>query len=84
MNQTLNDIIIEFKYRRVGNFNNGLTWVATSSGVGYINDKGEKVIIPKFDKAYDFENNVARVVVNGKFGLINSFGQYFTDLNITI
>ena len=51
--------------------------MATSSGVGYINDQSEKVIIPKFDKAFDFENNVARVVINGEFGLINNLGKYF-------
>jgi len=53
-----------------------LSWAYTSKGVCYINAKNEAVISPKFSKAFDFQNGLARVVVNGKYGLINKAGSY--------
>src|SRR5690606_26016709 len=49
------------------------------------NQKGEMVIPAQFDRASDFDRNVARVVVNGLHGLIDSKGKYiqrpkFTDI----
>ena len=71
------NVVIDYKYRKVGNFCDGLAWVSTIKGVGYIDLKGDLVIPTIFDKAYDFEQNVARVVVEGEWGLINKLGKYF-------
>ena len=44
---------------------------------GYINNKGEYVIEPKFEGAYDFnENCVAIVIKDYKFGVIDLLGEY--------
>lgn len=44
---------------------------------GYINNKGEYVIEPKFEGAYDFnENCVAIVIKDNKYGVIDLLGEY--------
>ena len=44
---------------------------------GYINNKGEYVIEPKFEGAYDFnENCVAIVIKDNKYGVIDILGEY--------
>jgi hypothetical protein len=43
---------------------------------GYINERGEEVIAPRFDHAENFTaNGLARVRVKGKFGYINERGE---------
>ena len=47
---------------------------------GYINEVGEFVIKPQFDKADRFfENGLARVMQNGKYGYINEIGEFVTQ-----
>jgi hypothetical protein len=61
----------------VGNFaGNGLAILCRWSGeCGYINEKGEVVIEPRFEQARDFaENGLARVQENEKWGYINEAG----------
>lgn len=58
---------------------------AISNGLwGFINNKGQFIISPKFEKAYQFTNNLAAVQLDGAWGFINTNGQYvikseFTD-----
>ncbi|MBV7272064.1 WG repeat-containing protein [Clostridium sp. PL3] len=44
---------------------------------GFIDNKGNFVIKPSFDYAYDFQDNgLAIVGINNTFGIINTFGNY--------
>jgi hypothetical protein len=44
--------------------------------MGYINEAGTMVIQPDFDRAYDFQNGTARVMVDQNYGLIDVNGAY--------
>ena len=45
-------------------------------GLGsYINMNNEMIIEPKFNKAFDFQDGLARVVADGKYGLIDLEGK---------
>ncbi len=47
---------------------------------GYINEKGEFVIHPKYDYAYNFQDNhLAIVEYNENYGVIDSSGNYIID-----
>jgi ribosomal protein L13 len=70
------DVQIDLKYKQVGNFSEGLSWVQDGEGVKFINPSGATVISGEFEKGYDFKFGVARVVVGGKYGLIDDIGQY--------
>ena len=50
---------------------------------GVANEEGEWIIEPilDFDNIYDFENGVARVRKNSKYGLINDKGEIILELN---
>jgi uncharacterized Zn-binding protein involved in type VI secretion len=61
---------------------NGLARVLVNGKWGYINEKGEEVIRPRFDRAGRFDgtgefaaNGLARVKVNGKWGWVNKKGE---------
>lgn len=43
---------------------------------GYVNKSGYVMIEPKFDHAYFFEESLARVTQEGKWGVIDKRGQY--------
>ncbi len=66
-------IKFDMKYL-IGDFYDGLAYIKEEGKFGYINKKGEKVIAPKFDEAYDFHSGMACVLVDGKYGFINSSG----------
>jgi hypothetical protein len=52
-------------------------WEKGEKGVGYINTKGEKVIPPRFDYAYDFAaNGLAAVMEEGMYGYIRENGEF--------
>lgn len=46
---------------------------------GYVNQRGEYVINPQFDKAYSFTNGRAMVIVNDKYGFIDEKGSYVVN-----
>lgn len=46
---------------------------------GYVNQRGEYVINPQFDKAYSFTNGRAMVIVNDKYGYIDEKGSYVVN-----
>ena len=46
------------------------------AGTGYINKEGVYVIPPRFDKGFDFNQGVARVVVDNQYGLIDTLGRF--------
>jgi len=59
-------------------FADGLSCVrATNGKYGYINTKGERVIAPVFDSASSFCRGYARIIYQGRDGLINTEGETF-------
>lgn len=59
----------------VGSFCEGLAWVETSDGFGFI-DKTGKVVIPgKYDDVLDFSEGLAAVQKNEKWGFIDKTGK---------
>jgi hypothetical protein len=69
------------KTLQVGQFNNGLLAFKNKEGYwGFINQSGKTVIAPKYTAINPFKNNVALVVLNGRFGFIDTKGkEYFID-----
>ena len=43
---------------------------------GFVDEKGNWVIEPKFDEVWDFETGYAPVKINSKFGFIKTDGKY--------
>lgn len=60
-----------------GNFRGGLAPVLKQpqGKWGYINKSGKFVIEPRFEKAFDFSEGLARVVINGHTGFIDRAGR---------
>ncbi|GAB1858676.1 hypothetical protein MHTCC0001_35160 [Flavobacteriaceae bacterium MHTCC 0001] len=75
--------IIEVKleqYYELNNFNEGMSLVRAKNGFGYINTKGNVVVIPQYKSAGNFENGLALVSKNGSnFGYINKSGEYIIE-----
>lgn len=85
---------VEIKYYDLGHYaKNGLTYAYTFGGkYGFIDEKGNYVIEPQFDKAEDFdydgyakvnigykEDTVEGVISEGKWGLIDERGNYLIE-----
>ncbi|MBP8214173.1 MAG: WG repeat-containing protein [Propionivibrio sp.] len=65
------------RYKNAGSYSEGLAPVQSSSGRwGYINQKNQWVIQPKFDEAKEFKDGRAAVKVKGKWGYINKRGDW--------
>ena len=52
---------------------------ADNGKYGYVDEKGNWVIKPKFDDACDFEDGIARVELDEKYGLIKTDGTYLFE-----
>ena len=66
--------IIQCKYDRVGDFQEGLAEVALNKKSGYIDKTGKEVIPLKYRYANNFSEGLARVNLNGKWGYIDKVG----------
>jgi len=65
------------KYRNVGSYSEGLAPVQASAGRwGFINERQEWVIQPRFEDARAFQAGKAAVKQNGKWGFINKRGDW--------
>ena len=65
------------QYRNVGKFNEGLAPVQTQSGKwGFINQRQQWVIPPRFDEAKEFQDGRAAARKGGKWGFINRQGHW--------
>ncbi len=65
------------KYRNVGAYSEGLAPVQVSAGQwGFINERQEWVIQPRFEDARAFQAGKAAVKKNGKWGFINKRGDW--------
>lgn len=52
----------------------------TGDFYGYINERGQFIIPPKFDMAYDFDyNGIAIIENNNLYGVINTRGEYIVE-----
>lgn len=75
-------IIIQPRFRQVGDFSEGLAPVRVFSKWGFIDRKGELVIKPQYDRAYSFSQGLALVQHRGAYGgrsrcgFINKQGQW--------
>ena len=65
------------KYRNVGAYSEGLAPVQINAGQwGFINERQEWVIQPRFEDATLFQTGKAAVKKNGKWGFINKRGEW--------
>lgn len=65
------------KYRNVRSFSEGLAPVQAQSGRwGFINERQQWVIEPRFEDAREFQGSKAAVRQNGKWGFINKRGEW--------
>lgn len=65
------------KYQNVRSYSEGLAPVQTSNGKwGFINEKQQLVILPKFEDAKEFQGGKAAAKLNGKWGFINKRGEW--------
>ena len=65
------------QYRNVGKFNEGLAPVQTQSGKwGFINQRQQWVIQPRFDETKEFQDGRAAARQGSKWGFINRQGHW--------
>lgn len=66
------------QYRNVGKFNEGLAPVqqASSGKWGFINQRQQWVIQPRFEEAREFQDGRAAAKQRGKWGFINKQGKW--------
>ena len=65
------------QYRNVGKFNEGLAPVQAQSGKwGFVNQRQQWVIPPRFDEARAFHDGKPAAKQNGKWGFINKQGTW--------
>lgn len=65
------------KYRNVHSYSEGLAPVQTQGGRwGFVNERQDWVIQPKFEDAREFQGGKAAVRQNGKWGFINKRGEW--------
>ena len=65
------------KYRNVRSYSEGMAPVQARDGKwGFINDRQEWVIQPRYEDAKEFQSGKAAVKQNGKWGFINKRGEW--------
>lgn len=65
------------RYRNARSFSEGLAPVQAANGHwGFINERQQWVISPRFDDAKEFQGGKAAVRQNGKWGFINKRGEW--------
>lgn len=65
------------KYRNVRSFSEGLAPVQAPNGRwGFINERQEWVIQPRYEEAREFQGGKAPAKQNGKWGFINKRGEW--------
>ncbi|GHU09267.1 hypothetical protein FACS1894151_06670 [Spirochaetia bacterium] len=67
--------------RTAEKFSNSLSLISVNNAgtvkYSYVNTKGEFIVTPLLDNADTFENGYARIIYNGRDGLINILGKIF-------
>lgn len=65
------------KYQNVRSYSEGLAPVQTNSGKwGFINERQQMVIAPRFEDAKEFQGGKAAAKMNGRWGFINKRGEW--------
>lgn len=65
------------RYQNIRSFSEGLAAVQASSGRwGYINERQQWVIQPRYEEAKEFQGGKAPAKQNGKWGFINKRGEW--------
>lgn len=65
------------KYRNVSSYSEGLAAVQHSGGKwGFVNERQEWVIQPRFEEVKAFQSGRAAVKQNGKWGFVNKRGDW--------
>jgi len=65
------------RYQNVRSFSEGLAPVqATNKRWGYVNEKQQWIIQPRFEDAHEFKDGKAAVRQNGRWGFINKRGEW--------
>lgn len=65
------------RYRNVSSYSEGLAAVQHSGGKwGFVNERQEWVIQPRFDDVKSFQSGRAAAMKNGKWGFINRRGEW--------
>lgn len=69
-------VIFSIRCQKVEEFSEDMAAVLVNGKYGYINNKGQIVIQPKFDEALGFSNGLACVEMSGKWGFIDNSGKF--------
>lgn len=78
---TNGDIVIECKYKNVGDFHDNLALVKINDKYGFINKSGEIVIEPKYYSATEFKKGLAAVRnVENKTLFLNNKGEIVLEI----
>jgi hypothetical protein len=72
----LGELVIDLQYLKVGDFSEGVVLAYDGQKAGYLKADNQWHIQPQFDQAFDYYRGVARVVVEGEYGLIDTSGRY--------
>lgn len=65
------------RYRNVRSYSEGLAPVQSTNGRwGFVNERQQWVIQPRFEDAREFQSGKAAVRKNGKWGFINKRGEW--------
>lgn len=56
-------------------FKEGLALVIQAGKYGYINTKGNDVVVPQYDQASPYRNGLAQIIVDDKYGYLNTKGE---------
>lgn len=65
------------RYKDVRSYSEGLAAVQTQMGKwGFINERQEWVIQPRFEDAKEFQAGKAAVKLNGRWGFVNKRGEW--------
>lgn len=73
-------VVIEPRFARVGDFQDGLCLAWIGAEAGYIDTRGEFVIPPQFTTAGDFHEDRALVSKDGRYRVINRRGETVAEI----
>src|ERR1700734_2687374 len=64
-------VIVEPKYRAIGEFREGVAWMSSKSLYGFISHDGTEVLSPFYDDARSFSEGMAPVKLGEKWGFVD-------------
>jgi WG containing repeat len=64
-------VIVEPKYRAIGEFQEGLAWMASKNHYGFISLDGAELLAPFYDDARSFSEGLAPVKLGAKWGFVD-------------